>query len=75
MYVFTKSDEVWMEPGKYRAAVCDGVRSAVICCPSCGERGSLAGSHSIAPDGTVHPSVDCECGGFHEMTRLEGWAP
>lgn len=74
MRAFTRSAETWMKPGEYRPATCDGVRSAVICCPSCGERGSLAGSHQVGADGTVTPSVVCDCG-FHEFIRLEGWTP
>lgn len=28
----------------------------------------------VAHDGTVSPSVVCDCG-FHEFIRLEGWTP
>lgn len=33
--------------------------------------------HSVAADGTVHPSYVCPVDGcgFHEFVRLEGWTP
>lgn len=67
----------WPSGAQYRPTVDkDGVRSAVIGCPKCGLMGHLKGSHQIADDGTVSPSVVCttEGCGFHEFIRLEGWA-
>lgn len=44
-----------------------------VACAECGVRGSLE-DHTIAPDGTVSPSLVCpgECG-WHVFGRLIGW--
>lgn len=45
------------------------------CCPMCASYIKLAGPeavHSIAEDGTVSPSVVCDCG-FHEYVKLVDW--
>lgn len=55
-------------------------------CPLCGESSLISPRiHSIALDGTLHPSLVCQqynvstqppvrCT-FHEWVRLEGWVP
>lgn len=62
--------------------------TAIVYCPKCGNGFSLD-RHTIAPDGTVTPSVveprdpgnSCfacpnpRCGTFHEFVRLDGWIP
>lgn len=50
---------------------------AVVTCPN-GHACRLSGKvHSIAPDGTLSPSLVCpaEGCGFHDHVRLAGWAP
>lgn len=46
--------------------------SAAMECPRCGAWGTLL-DHSIAPDGTVSPSVECVACGFHDHVKLVGW--
>ena len=48
-----------------------GYNSATFKCPKCGVKGGLE-EHTIAEDGSVSPSVLCNCG-FHEWLRLEDW--
>lgn len=48
---------------------------ARICCPGCGYDCTLRGTHDVADDGAVSPSLVCPndgCG-FHEFVKLEGW--
>lgn len=71
-------DSIWKERGTWvKVTTVLGV-TACISCPQCGTSGSLSRSGAdgwkIAADGTVTPSVVCECG-FHEFIRLEGWEP
>ena len=53
----------------------DGVRTAFLTCPECGNSYSLTGL-AIADDGVVTPSVVCPCEGcnFHEWVKLIGWS-
>lgn len=47
-----------------------------ICCPGCGKVALLGSNHTVADDGTVHPSDVCPfppCT-FHEFVRLDCWA-
>ena len=60
-------------PGTWRIVFRDGRRTAILVCPGCGANGSLE-DHEIADDGTVRPSVVCDCG-HHEHIRLAGWSP
>ena len=64
------------KPGTWTPATIDGKRSAVACCPSCGQRGTLD-AHAIAADGTVTPLLVCpaESCSYHEFVRLVGWRP
>ena len=57
-----------MSPAKELAAL-----SAWATCPN-GHNASLA-DHEIAPDGAVHPSVECQLDGcgFHEYVKLDRW--
>jgi len=57
-------------------------KSAVFCCPVCGNLGSLTASAdvegigwTILPNGDVTPSVDHAPAGcsFHRNIRLDGW--
>lgn len=48
-----------------------GHNSASFICPKCGLKAYLT-DHNIALDGSVHPSVLCDCG-FHEFLKLIGW--
>lgn len=64
------------KPGTW-ALTTDG--SVVMTCPVCGNAGTI-GTHSIADDGTVSPSIVCANGGakgcsFHEFVRLAEWEP
>lgn len=64
------------EKGTWRRANRDGVPIVNFCCPTCGAYGALTGpeaNHTIAGDGSVHPSVHCDCG-FHDMVKLVGYA-
>ncbi len=63
------------EPGSYVVGRRDGVRTAVLCCPVCGSVGALDGTHEIAEDGMVTPSVDCPGCSWHVDVRLLGWNP
>ncbi len=74
MIILREAKDVPPEKGEFRHGVRDGKRMAIIACPDCGVRGSLAGSHEVAEDGKVTPSVACDCG-FHEFIVLEGWRP
>ena len=49
----------------------DGREIVKALCPGCHVWGAL--DHTIDPDGTVRPSVDCEKCDFHEFVRLDGW--
>lgn len=46
--------------------------SAVISCPGCGIVASLDQTHDVHVDGTVQPSILCDCG-FHDFIVLEGY--
>ena len=48
-----------------------GHKSASFVCPKCGLKAYLT-NHDIAEDGTVTPSVLCDCG-FHDNLKLIGW--
>lgn len=48
-------------------------KKATFTCPNCKQVGTLI-DHDIADDGTVTPSVVCDCG-FHEWIYLVGWQP
>lgn len=74
MKIFTLTDEVQPPAGTYRRWEHHKGVSAVIACPDCGQRGSLAANHKIGEDGCVVPSVVLDCG-FHDFIRLEGWTP
>ncbi|WP_139043822.1 hypothetical protein [Allomesorhizobium alhagi] len=71
---FTRSEKhTWPHSGTWRPAIRDGFATANICCPKCKQIGSLEpADHQIAEDGSVSPSVVCDCG-FHEHIRLIGW--
>ena len=49
-------------------------RTALVCCPQCGEVFSLS-QHTIAEDGTVSPSVVHSRDGctFHDFVKLLDW--
>lgn len=49
----------------------DQIVSASFVCPVCELRAYLT-DHEIAEDGTVTPSVLCDCG-FHDYLKLIGW--
>lgn len=63
-------------PGKWKGAVRDGKRTALMSCPTCGGTASLSG-HKIDGNGRVYPSVLCPFYGckFHEHVILNGWTP
>jgi hypothetical protein len=66
----------WPVRGRWRAIRAEGQRSAIFCCPNCGELGRIAGRY-VAPDGRVQANVLCEttdCG-FNEFIKLDGWVP
>lgn len=46
-------------------------KSASFICPKCGLKAYLT-DHDIAEDGTVSPSVLCDCG-FHDNLKLLEW--
>jgi hypothetical protein len=67
-------------PGTWRPLkLSDGTPSATVCCLKCGGSSTLE-VHTIAPDGTVQPSLGCgwkfkgeaACG-WHVWVKLEGW--
>lgn len=47
-------------------------RAVHFSCPGCGTSGTISETHEIAADGTVSPSVQCDCG-YHEYVKLEGF--
>ena len=62
--------------GKWQPITSDGKKTALIYCPKCGDfKASLAGTHEIAKDGTVTPSLICgaETCDFHEHIKLQDW--
>ena len=71
----TRRDGV-MRKGEWRATDRNMTarRGAVVCCPGCGKICSLL-DHTIDPDGTVTPSLDCpfEHCGFHDYVKLADW--
>lgn len=49
---------------------------AELCCPGCGKIALVGANHTVADDGTVHPSDVCPyppCT-FHEFIKLDDWA-
>jgi hypothetical protein len=60
-------------PGTWRHGTSDGSPTAFFRCPQCPTLGALAGTHDIAADGTVTPSVVCPNCSFHEWIKLDGW--
>jgi hypothetical protein len=71
-----RPDDVWnTDPLTWRGVtMSDGKRSATVCCAN-GHSAHLA-DHSIAPDGTVLPSLFCPEEGctWHQHVKLLGWA-
>jgi hypothetical protein len=61
--------------GHWRKGTADGHPTAFLVCPQCPTYASLHGTHEIAVDGTVSPSVVCPNCDFHDFVKLEGWAP
>jgi hypothetical protein len=60
--------------GRWKGAISDGKRTALIACPTCGEVASIS-QHEIDTDGKVTPSVVCPFDGcdFHAYVKLVGW--
>ena len=59
--------------GHWTPKTVDGVRTAVLSCPSCGKVSYLT-DHSISDNGKVLPSVVCPFAcDFHEFVQLENW--
>ncbi len=50
----------------------DGREIVKVRCPGCGVRAAL--DHTVDPDGTVRPSLDCTMCDFHEFVKLNGWS-
>ena len=67
------TDGVFPAPGTWRPGTADGVPTAFFRCPKCQTYGALAGTHEIASDGAVSPSMVCPNCDFHEWITLEGW--
>jgi len=71
------AEEFWSvkNPGQWRGLKADGVRTAGLSCPDCGQVASLS-HHKIDQDGIVTPSVVCPTEGckFHEWIKLDGWS-
>jgi hypothetical protein len=63
----------WQAPGTWRPGTSDGEPTAFFHCPMCLTVGSLHGTHEIAADGKVTPSVVCPNCEFHEWISLVGW--
>lgn len=63
------------EPGQYRLLYGTNETSASVRCPQCQQWGTLE-DHTIEPDGSVSPSLDCPTDGcqFHEFVELENWS-
>lgn len=79
MYEFKKSPAEYgqpMERGTW--LVHPDFQLPILCCPTCGELGSLR-THSVDASGMVHPSIVCTgrilekpCS-FHETGKLLDW--
>lgn len=68
------SNKTFPAPGTWRPGKTpDGKRTAFFRCPKCPTIGSLAGTHEIADDGKVTPSMVCPNCDFHEFITLESW--
>ena len=61
-------------PGTWRLGSSDGHRTAFFRCPKCRAYGALAGTHEVAADGKVTPSMVCPNCDFHEWITLDAWA-
>ncbi len=77
MKIFEKAKSPFPQRGQWTERYTHGgTRTACVCCPECGELGTLE-NHSILGDGTVTPSVICavpDCD-FHDFARLADWPP
>jgi hypothetical protein len=62
-------------PGTWRQGTSNGKKTAFFRCPKCPTFGALAGTHEIADNGQVTPSMVCPNCDFHEWIELEGWQP
>ena len=63
------------QPGTWTPLLLEnGVRSAWVTCPDCGESAALI-HHTIHADGEVKPGLVCPTQGcaFNEQVKLEGW--
>ena len=70
-----KHDNPWQGgKGVWRGGIFDGVSTATVSCPKCGEVASLT-AHRINSEGKVTPSLTCPARNcdFHEWVRLDGW--
>lgn len=69
------SSQPFPQPGTWRPITIGAATSAFFRCPKCPTYGSFFGTHEIAADGTVTPSVACPNCDFHDSLFLEGWTP
>lgn len=60
------------EGAAWKPSKLDGQPIVRVRCPK-GHVGIL--DHSVAADGTVSPSVECQSCDWHVFARLEGWPP
>lgn len=72
MFLATKGRP--FHPGQWAITRTPTEAKVRFCCPKCRGMGDLTETHEIASDGTVSPSVVCDCG-FHDLVKLEGWCP
>ncbi len=69
----TRGERIFeLKPGQWAPTVGDAP-VVWVSCGGCGAKATLE-DHSIAPDGTVNPSLVCPEGcGWHVFGRLVGW--
>ncbi len=61
-------------PRTWRITIRDGKFTAKIVCPDCKTAATLdPKDHTIQADGSVTPSVVCDCG-YHETITLADWS-
>ena len=68
--------EPGLKRGTYKRILSDGKPVAKFTCPQCDFTANLGGgTHEIAKDGVVTPSVVCDGQGcmFHDWIALVGW--
>ena len=70
MTIELKIGDPYKEKGVYQPPTKPNPERIDISCPQCGTPTET--DHEISEDGTVTPSLLCDCG-WHEFAKLAGW--